>query len=145
MMPPPLWLFEPHHDNTNKMTLRPAKTQISLGIRPVWSESSLCAQWVAKDPRFLLEKTDQTGQMPKLIRVFAGRRVILLFLSWGGSFCYRICLSHNTGKMACNDLYLDIFCINTYTIFNRKPAINSLIHNKLSTDKISTWIKYHNS
>ena len=31
----------------------PAKTQISLGICPVWSESSLCTQWVAKDPRFL--------------------------------------------------------------------------------------------
>ena len=31
----------------------PAKTQISLGSRPVWSESSLCAQWVAKDPMFL--------------------------------------------------------------------------------------------
>ena len=28
-------------------TERTAKTQISLGIRPVWSESSLCAQWVA--------------------------------------------------------------------------------------------------
>ena len=27
--------------------------QISLGICPVWSESSLCAQWVAKDPNFL--------------------------------------------------------------------------------------------
>ena len=25
----------------------------SLGIRPVWSESSLCTEWVAKDPRFL--------------------------------------------------------------------------------------------
>ena len=30
-------LFEPPHDKTNKMTVRPAKTQISLGIRPVWS------------------------------------------------------------------------------------------------------------
>ena len=28
-------LFEPHHDKTNKMTVRLAKTQISLGIRPV--------------------------------------------------------------------------------------------------------------
>ena len=28
------------HDKTNKETMRPAKTQISLGIRPVWSESS---------------------------------------------------------------------------------------------------------
>ena len=35
------------------MSVRPAKTQISLGIRPVWSESSLWAQWVAKDPSFL--------------------------------------------------------------------------------------------
>ena len=36
-----------------KWPLRPAKTQISLGICPVWSESSLCTQWVAKDPVFL--------------------------------------------------------------------------------------------
>ena len=35
------------------MTVRQAKTQISLGICPVWSESSLCAQWVAKDPSFM--------------------------------------------------------------------------------------------
>ena len=34
-------LFEPRHNKTNKMTVRPAKTQISLGICPVWSESSL--------------------------------------------------------------------------------------------------------
>ena len=35
--------YEPRHDKTNKMSERPAKTQISLGIRPVWSESSLSA------------------------------------------------------------------------------------------------------
>ena len=35
------------------MSVRPAKTQISLGIRPVWLESSLCALWGAKDPSFL--------------------------------------------------------------------------------------------
>ena len=33
--------------------MRPTNTQISLGIRPVRSESSLCALWVAKDPTFL--------------------------------------------------------------------------------------------
>ena len=27
--------YEPRHDKTNKMSVRPAKTQISLGIRPV--------------------------------------------------------------------------------------------------------------
>ena len=36
--------IEPPHDKTNKMTVRPAKTQTSLGIRPVCSDSSLCAQ-----------------------------------------------------------------------------------------------------
>ena len=38
-----LLTFEPRHDKTNKITVRPAKTQISLGIRSVWSESSLSA------------------------------------------------------------------------------------------------------
>ena len=59
-----------------KWHVRPAKTQISLVIRPVWSESSLCAQLVAKDQSFLhadSEDSDQTGRMPKLIWVFAGR------------------------------------------------------------------------
>ena len=59
-----------------KWLLRPAKTLISLGIRPVWSEFSLWALWVAKDPSFLHadnEDSDQTRQMPKLIWVFAGR------------------------------------------------------------------------
>ena len=36
-------LYEPRHDKPNKMSVRPAQTQISLGIRPVWSESSLSA------------------------------------------------------------------------------------------------------
>ena len=72
-----------------KWSVRPAKTQISLGIRPVWSESSLCAQWVDQDLSFLhanREDSDQTGQPPRLIRAFAGRTCHLLVLSWGGSF-----------------------------------------------------------
>ena len=54
--------YEPPHDKTNKMTLRPAKIQSN--------QSSLCAQWVAKDPSFLhadSEDSDQTGRMPRLI------------------------------------------------------------------------------
>ena len=84
----PCETYEPRHDKTNKMSVRPAKTQISLGIQPVWSESSLCAQWVAKDPSFLhadREDSDQTGRMPRLTRVFAGRTLILLVLSCHGS------------------------------------------------------------
>ena len=77
---------EPPHNKTNHMIGVPAKTQISLGIRPVWSESSLSAwrklgslatQWVKA-------KTDQTGRMPRLTRVFAGSTCHFV-LSWGGS------------------------------------------------------------
>ena len=53
-----------------KWHVRPAKTQIRLGVRPVRSESSLYAQWVAKDASFLhedSEDSDQTGWMPRLI------------------------------------------------------------------------------
>ena len=74
--------------NLGQVSVCPPKTQISLGIRPVWSESSLCPQWVAKDPSFLhadSEDSDQTGQMPRLIWVFAGRTATLLVLSCRGS------------------------------------------------------------
>ena len=76
--------------------MRPAKTQISLGIHPVWSESSLCAQRVAKDPSFLhadSEDSDQTGRMPSLFWVFAGRTIILLVLSCRGSYCGLVVIS----------------------------------------------------
>ena len=52
------------HDKTNNVAVRPAKTQISLGVRPVWSESSLSAwrklgflatHWAYR------EDSDQTG------------------------------------------------------------------------------------
>ena len=71
-----------------KWHVRPAKIQISLGIRPVWSKFSLWAQWVAKDPSFLhadSEDSGQTGRMPRLIWVFAGLTLTLLVLSRGGS------------------------------------------------------------
>ena len=59
-----------------KWSVHPAKTQISLGIRLVWSESSLSA-W--RKFRSLAtnkahsEVSDQNGRMPRLICVFAGR------------------------------------------------------------------------
>ena len=75
-----LLLFHDHRHLSRLMSkptkwhVRPAKTQISLGIRPVWSESSLCAQWAAKDQSFLhvdSEDSDKTGRMSRLIWVFA--------------------------------------------------------------------------
>ena len=63
-----------------KWHVRPAKTQISLGFRPVWSEPfAVC--WMGKDPSFLRldsEDSDQTGWMPRLIWVFARHTITLL-------------------------------------------------------------------
>ena len=73
------------------MSMCPAKTHISLGIRPIWSESSLSAwrklgslatHWAHS------EDSDQTGWIPRLIWVFAGRTATLLVLSCRGSLCF---------------------------------------------------------
>ena len=80
---------EPRHDKTNKMIVRPTKTQISLGIRPVWSESSLSAWRKLGSLATHLahsEDSDQTGRMPRLIWVFYGRTLIFLVLSCRGSW-----------------------------------------------------------
>ena len=91
------------------MSVRPAKTQISLGICPVWSESSpsawrklgsLATHWAHS------EDSDQTGRMTRLIWVFAGRTAALLVLSCRGSYAKFI-------------THLDY---NTYIIFSKKIA-----------------------
>ena len=68
-----------------KWHVRPAKTQNSVGIRPIRSESSLSA-W--RNIRYLATNSanskdfDQTIQMHSLIRVFVlGAQIILLVLS----------------------------------------------------------------
>ena len=61
-----VYINVPRHDKTNKVTVCLAKSQISLGILPVWSESSLSAwrnlgslatHWAHS------EDSDQTGQI----------------------------------------------------------------------------------
>ena len=85
--------IEPPHDKTNKMTVRPAKTQISLGIHPVWSESSLSASrklgslathWAHS------EDSDQTGRCPGWSESLLGAQSFCWFwhetaqfISWG--------------------------------------------------------------
>ena len=82
-------IIEPPHDKTNNVAVRSAKTQISLGIRPVWSESSLSAwrkvgslstHWTQS------KGSNQTGRMPRFIWVFVVRIATLLVLSWDGSY-----------------------------------------------------------
>ena len=77
------------HDKTNKMSVHPARTEISLGIRSAWSESSLSAlRKLGSLPIHYAhsDNSDQTGRMPRLIWVFAGCTVTLLILSCRGSY-----------------------------------------------------------
>ena len=75
-----------------KWSVRPAKIQISLGIRLVWSESSLCAQSVAEDPLFLHANSEDFDQR-RLWSDWAaaqadGAHTILLVLSWSSSISF---------------------------------------------------------
>ena len=68
------------------MNVRPAKTQISLGICPVLSESSLPAQWVAKDPIFLHadseDYSDWADAQADLSLHWAHSHFVVFVMSW---------------------------------------------------------------
>ena len=70
-------VYEPRHYKTNEMAVCPAKTRVSLGICPVWSESSL-------------------SRMPRLIWVFAVRMkkpLVLSYWSEASLGAHSLCLS----------------------------------------------------
>ena len=86
--------------------MRPGKNQISLGIRPVWSESPLCTQAV-KGQLFLhadSQGSDQTGRMLRLIWVFVGRK--------GHFVCFVMRpLNYNTLSLFMFVLLIFAFCL----------------------------------
>ena len=101
--------FEPPHDKTNKMACAPSKDSDQPGhppslIRvfavrmkkalvlsyPKSAQRRLWSDWADAQADLSL-RCDQTGQMPRLIWIFAGRTLILLILSRGGS--YYLCMS----------------------------------------------------
>ena len=70
--------IEPPRDLTNKVSVRPAKTHISLGIRPVWSESSLSARRNL-GPLVTHWAHSEDSDQPGLIWVLAGAQSFCLF------------------------------------------------------------------
>ena len=72
------------HDMTKptKWHVRPAKTQISLGIHPVWSVFAVCSMGI-EGPQL---SSCRQWRQPRLIWVFACRTVILLVLSCRSSY-----------------------------------------------------------
>ena len=92
-----------------KWHVHPAKTQISLGIHPIWSKlGSLATHWAHS------EDSDQTGRMPRLIWVFAGRtcHFVGFVTRWLNYFCryskiwkYSLCLTGTDRKSNSADTY----------------------------------------
>ena len=126
-----------------KCHVRPAKTLISLDIRPFWSKSWLCAQWVAKDLRFLhadSEDCDQTRRMPRLIWVFARhtchfvsfvmRRLILSFWRKKEVFWLQNAInpSHAAIKISINATAAEFICKN---VFPPPVPVKKIIKNKI--------------
>ena len=71
-----------------KWLVSPVKTQFNMCIRTVWSKSSLCAQWVAKEPGLLhadSEDSVRLGRCPGWSESSLGAQFILLLLSCGSS------------------------------------------------------------
>ena len=115
------------------MSVRPAKTQISLGIRPVWSESSLSAwrklgslatHWAQSD-----DWSDWADAQADLSLRWAHTNVV--GLSWGGSNRIQHWCSLEAVKSPfkwetwfCQVSYLNvgIYCLQ------RIPVINSFFH-----------------
>ena len=59
-----------------------------IGVFPVHMMKAWTLSYLSSEQQRLWSDwaySDQTGRMPRLIRVFAGRTLILLVLSWGGS------------------------------------------------------------
>ena len=146
-VPPSIESFEPRHDYN--VVVRPTKTQISLGIRPVWSESSLSAwrnlgslatHWAQAKTLIRLGGCpgDQTGWMPRLIWVFAGRTLTLLVLSCRGSIFISSLATTSFVFLfpACTVLTPPTFgCLFCFLIWRHSPLVRRTSKNKKSLTK----------
>ena len=74
-------------DKKNKQTTKryvcPERNKISMRIRPLWSEYSLCAIWVAKDPTCLLLDGEVFSKIAGALTL--GAHAIVLVLSCSDS------------------------------------------------------------
>ena len=96
--------YEPQHDKTCKMSVRPAKTRVSLGICPVWSVFSvrLKKPWVLSYPM-------STSRCP-CWSMSSPRAVTLLVLSCCGSYLFHF-INPVPWKILehCSNSYLEIW------------------------------------
>ena len=87
------WIYMSHlMKKPTKWHVHTAKTQISLGIRPVWSVFAVHMKkpWVLSYPVSAQRTLIRLGGCPGWSESSLGAQVILSVLSWGGSYglCY---------------------------------------------------------
>ena len=80
----PLWnqtygIIKPQHDKTNRMTVHPAKTQISLGIRPVWSVFAVRSHQLSAQRRLWSDWADAWADLS--LR-WAHTHFVCIVMSW---------------------------------------------------------------
>ena len=102
---------KPQHDKTNKMSVRPVCSESSLSA---WRKLGFVAtQWAHS------EDSGQTGRMPRLIWVFAGRTLTLLVLSCCSS---NIGVYHTRHTNVDYHAYLDdLLCTRKVRFWPRRP------------------------
>ena len=92
---------EPQHNKTNKMMCVASKLRSACASAHS-DQFSLCAQLIAKDHMFLRvdsKDSDQTGQKPRLIRVFAGHTSnFVLFCHAAAHMYVQNCCMHKLWK-----------------------------------------------
>ena len=73
-----------------KWHVRPAKTQISLGVHPVWSVFAVRMKkaWVLSCPLSTHRRPYQTGRMPRLMWVFVGCTSFCWFCHEAAQVCF---------------------------------------------------------
>ena len=125
--------------NPTKWRVHPAKTQISLGIHPVWSKSSLCAQWVAKDTSFPhadSKDSDQTGHplFSEKLRIYISYNFSAYPLS---SLIFH---KKNSNVVCCCFDRLSAFCYKTPHFF-RIFSLSYYVVCKTIRTQPSTWLR----
>ena len=109
-----------------KWHVHPAKTQISLDIRPVWSRS-LLSTWrklwslASSYPLNAQRRLWSDRRMPRLIWVLAGRTAILLVLSWGSSYI-------DAQEQLLQHMFLGCNCIYKHFVETKNNVLRFLEH-----------------
>ena len=109
----------------SKWYVRPAKTQISLDIRPAWSEPPLCAICVAKDPKFHhAESEDWTDWVDAKAD---------LSIRWAHTSFWRLC-------QAKGHVYFSVSSISRYICLGWGLTSQSTIFQSCRDGATTSWV-----